>query len=448
MTTDYARVEQVGQDLRFAWVDEAGRLRVRFHAGQTRAWRSEKRIIAVIAGTQSGKSVFGPFWLWREIREKGAGDYLAASPTYKMLNLKALPSFLWLFDEVLQLGAYNKTEHVFTVSPAGEIKLFGERQDVPTKVFFGYAEDPDSLESATAKAAWLDEAGQKKFKLGSWEAILRRLSIHQGRILITTTLYNLGWLVQKVWKPWQAGSETIDVVRFESIENPAFPRDEWERAKQDLPRWKFDLFYRGVPTRPAGVIYDNFSEDGHTRRRFRIPGDWPRYVGLDFGGVNTAALFYARRPGEPRLYLYREYKAGGRTASEHAAAILQGEPFPELVVGGSKSEEQWRDEFRAAGLWVEGPEITDVEVGIDRVYGFHARDEVIVFDDLAGYLDEKATYARELGDDGEPTEKIADKNSFHFMDAERYILGRLAPETEPVEDVVLDPDIYGEFVLT
>ena len=43
-------------------------------------------------------------------------------------------------------------------------------------MYFGHANDPDSLESATAKAAWLDEAAQNKFKLDSWEAILRRLS--------------------------------------------------------------------------------------------------------------------------------------------------------------------------------------------------------------------------------------------------------------------------------
>ena len=41
-----------------------------------------------------------------------------------------------------------------------------------TNVYFGHAQDPDSLESATAKAAWLDEAGQGKFKLDSWRAVL------------------------------------------------------------------------------------------------------------------------------------------------------------------------------------------------------------------------------------------------------------------------------------
>jgi hypothetical protein len=71
--------------------------------------------------------------------------------------------------------------------------------------------------------------------------------------------------------------------------------------------------------------------------------------------------------------------------------------------------------------------VSDVEVGIDRVYGAHKENKIIVFDDLVGYLDEKLSYSRELDENGEPTEKIEDKNSFHFMDAERYIIGRLLP---------------------
>ena len=71
------------------------------------------------------------------------------------------------------------------------------------------------------------------------------------------------------------------------------------------------------------------------------------------------------------------------------------------------------------------PDVTEVEVGIDRVYGAHKRNEILVFDTCTGYLDEKAGYSRELDDNDEPTEKIEDKSSFHFMDAERYVIGWL-----------------------
>ena len=105
--------------------------------------------------------------------------------------------------------------------------------------------------------------------------------------------------------------------------------------------------------------------------------------------------------------------------------MLKDEPMPVMVVGGAPSEGQWRDEFKAAGLPVQAPKISEVEVGIDRVFGAHSLNKIMVFDDLQGYLDEKMSYSRELDANGEPTEAIEDKNTFHFMDAERYIIGRV-----------------------
>src|SRR5438045_9723673 len=99
-------------------------------------------------------------------------------------------------------------------------------------------------------------------------------------------------------------------------------------------------------------------------------------MGLDFGGVNTAATFWALRPTDNKLILYREYLQGGMTAKQHVAAMLDGEPRHRLPLcyGGSHSEQQWRNEFMQAGLPVAQSPIVDVLVGIQRVYGVFKRD--------------------------------------------------------------------------
>lgn len=334
----------------------------------------------------------------------GPGDYMVVTPTYPLLDLKALPEFKRWFVDTMRLGEYKVQSKQFVVSKAGEVALWGKAQSSETRVLFGYAAEPESLESATAKAAWLDEAGQRRFKADSWEAIRRRLSIHRGRVLITTTPYNLGWLKQRIWDKWKSGDSEIDVIRFESIANPLFSREEWESARRSLPAWKFDMFYRAIFSRPAGLIYDCFDDTRHKCPRFPIPDHWPRFLGLDFGGVNTAGIFFAQEPGTGTLYLYREYKAGGLTAAGHARKLLEGEPGIPTCVGGSKSEDQWRKEFQTGGLPVRPPVISDVEVGIGRVYGAHKENKILVFDDLDGYLEQKLTYARKLDENGEPTE--------------------------------------------
>jgi phage terminase large subunit-like protein len=163
---------------------QGNRLKLHFHKGQQQGWNSTARFILLLAGTQGGKTSFGPHWLMREMQQQGPGDYMVVTPTYPLLSKKALPEFRRVFEDWFSLGAYNKSEKIFVVSEEGQKRLWGQASDILTQVFFGYAADPDSLESATAKAAWLDEAGQKKFKLASWQAILRRLSLNMGRALI------------------------------------------------------------------------------------------------------------------------------------------------------------------------------------------------------------------------------------------------------------------------
>jgi hypothetical protein len=364
----------------------------------------------------------------------GPGDYLVVTPTFQLLEKKALPEFRRLFERQFRLGRYTGSpSRKFAVSAAGERKLWQkEFPDQPTTVWFGYAEDPESLESATAKAAWCDEAGQKRFKLGAWEAIQRRLAIHQGRALFTTTPYDLGWLKQQLWDPWKDAKEDhplIEVVRFDSTQNPVFPRAEWERAKETLPAWKFNLFYRGIFTRPAGLIYDSFKDElrprGHLCRRFPIPDHWERHLGLDFGNVNTAAVFLAEEPGTEKLYLYRTYHTGGRSVPGHVEALLLNEPGIPSAVGGSRSEDEWRDAFASAGLPIHPPGVFDVEAGIGYVYAAHRQGRILVFDDLDAYREQKMTYSRELDAAGEPLEAIADKHQYHILDAERYIVSEL-----------------------
>lgn len=385
----------------------------------------------LLGGTQSGKTSFGPIWLHREICIRGAGDYLAVAPTYPLMKKKMLPEFLRYFEETLRLGTYNKADKIFVVSEAGEISLFGKKQDEPTKIYFGYATDPDSLESATAKGAWLDECGQKKFKLPSFDAIMRRLSLNIGRVLMTTTPYYLGWLKRQFYdlrNTAKAAIESVAVIRFPSIANPSFPKEEYERAKRVLPEWKFNMFYRALFTRPVGMIYDCFKEAVHKVAAFEVPSEWRRFVGVDFGGVNTAAVKIAQDPRSGNYYAYTEYHKGEETSKTHAQNI-RGNDGRLSAYGGAPSEGQWRREMRSGGLNVQRPPIHEVEVGIDRVYSLLKEQKLFIFDSCNELLDEFASYSRVLNEDGRPTEKIENKNDYHLLDALRYVCSALKSGT-------------------
>jgi len=716
-----------------------GTLRLNFHPGQTRTHRSKKRKVAMLAGSQGGKTCYGPHWLDREIRTKGPGDYIVGTATFPLLSLKLLPELLYVFEDLFHYGTYSEQRKLFTFwskqtrRSETDYVLFPDA-DIPTRIIICSAQNPESMESATVKGGWLDECvapetlietevgslpiseivdkqlhirvwsfdtvnnewslkpivrwiklpqrkpllrignlrltgnhkvwtkdgyvradnlitsanyailraevikdeksriqtfrrdspkdeeicqtsdsgtrcesicqfeealsgasraragnsrtpeakvcqssqsplgtdwgrtflafgtitdttvkaydettivgtrgqwqteeletgvvgegsrmfqricgsdrqglasallqdrcgdittkdchrsrkcsessqermvfsqwmdissllkshggdldgglskdgfvynlevegnhnyiadgilvsncGQKQFKRETHEAYERRTLIHQARTLYTTTLYGLGWLKTEIYDPWFNKTDPdIDVIQFDSTENPLFPRVEYDRMKASMPDWKFQMFHRGRFSRPAGMIYNAFDSTTQVIPPFEIPVNWPRYVGHDFGPVNTVALWAAMNPATGELFIYREYVMSGLSTFEHVSNwidLSRGERI-DTRYGGSQTEEGWRGDFTQAGWRIDKPLEKSVEAGIQKVYGYEKLGKKKVFSTCPNYISEKQSYSRELDDMYNATDKIENKSIYHLMDSERYLVSQFNP---------------------
>jgi hypothetical protein len=375
---------------------------------------------------------YGPWWLNREIDRMGAGDYLAITTSYDLFKLKMLPEMKTVFERLLQRGRYWPGDKLIELRDPETGQFWAKRSqdDMWGRIILRSTQSEGGLESATAKAAWLDEVGQDDFSLQNWEAVLRRLSIHQGRVLGTTTLYNLGWLKTEIFDRWKAGDTDYDVVQFDSVVNPSFPKAEFERAEKSLPSWRFNMFYRGQFTKPAGLIYADFL-DSYVINPFHIPNHWQVAVGVDFGGANTCLIWAAQDPVSEIWYIYDEYLAGGKSTREHASSVFahadeNKESIEDMTfVGGSMSERQARIDWAEAGIRVAAPPFDSVEPGIDKVTEVMKSNHLRVFRTCAGWRDEIGTYRREMDTDGQVSDKISQKRKFHRMDATRYLFSHI-----------------------
>ena len=424
------------------------------HSGQKRAMASKARITLVLAGSQSGKTSWAAWWLLREIRDCGPGVYLYASPTHPLLAAQPIPSVRALFEDMMRLGTYKEQKNVFEFSTDGSRRLFGEPAKCHIK--FGHASKPDSLESMTAKAAVLDECGQDTFKVGSFEAIERRLLRHEGRMLLCSTPYNLGWLKKRIYD--NRDSDDIECIQFASIENPVVTPEAVERARRDMQPWRFRMMYLGEFTRPAGQIYDCFDREEHVIERRPIPPEWKRYVGVDFGGANTACIYLAEEQTPSgkvtgRYYAYRTYNSGGKTVAQHVEDIMDkprthtqiresdgvedidAEPRTPQGWGGALSEEDRRREWNDKGMRLRKPRVKDVEVQISAVYSLMANGKLLIFDDLVSLIEDIENYSRETDDEGLPGEKILNKSAYHTLDALRYVATGLSRNTVDLKHV-------------
>jgi phage terminase large subunit len=420
---------------------EVGKIRLNPHEGQLKVWDSTKRFILALWGTQSGKTALTPHWLKREIERTARpfelNDYLVVTSTYPLLNLKLLPTFIEIFEEVLEIGKFKVTEKV----------LYFNFNDVSGRIIFCSAENPESMESATAKAAVLDECGQVQFKREAWEAARRRLSLSRGRVLMTTTLYPRGgtWLKTEFYDPWkrqQQGVEdkrgqNIDITQYASTVNPKFSQEEMDEVRETLPDWKYKMLYLGEFATARGLIYDAFDVDtclinryidknGQLCKEWPVKDDWPRYVGMDFG-TDTACLFFAIHPTTGDIYLDAEYCENGKSTQQNVDNLKEMSQKWNIVkrIGGKgdPGDDGWRGEYTRAGWPVQMPSIRSVEVGIQRVYDLFKQKKLYLPTDAYGSVEEVTTYSYKEDENGKATGDIANKQRFHRMDCFRYILG-------------------------
>lgn len=405
-------------------IDKVGKVRLNIHSGQMAAMTSQARMTFMISGTGGGKTVLGPPWLYQEILRRGAGDYLAVTSNSGLFKLKMLPALLEYFVDILHVGKWWPGMHVIEIMhPTKGFLAKSQHDQMFARIILGSAAAPAALESATAKAAWLDECGQPEFKYEAWEAIQRRVGGKVGRVLGTTTPYNLGWVKTYIFDRWLAGDPTYDVIQFKSTANPNYSQEEYDRAKATLPGWRFEMFYDGNFTKPFGLIYQDFDVNSHGFDYAGFPRSFPRIVGVDFGGANNATIYLAQDPESGIWHAYDEYLEGGLSSKDHVRFAWERldniEKRNVRAVGGAPGETQQRLDWKTAGLNVEQPIIGDVEVGISHVIELIKSGKLKISKTLGGLLHEIATYQRVIKDE-EITNEILNKSTFHKLDALRY----------------------------
>lgn len=449
---------------------------VRFHLGQDWTFDAESRFVVMLAGTQAGKTGWSPWWLLNEIRNKGRGDYGAVTASYDLFKLKLLPAMQNVFCNITGIGKYWAGERIIEIrenaSPDG--KFLAKRSDdvMWARIILRSAEAEGGLESGTLKAVILDEAGQPSFSRAAWSAIKRRLAIHSGRALVTSTLYNLGWLKQDFIDPFDGklpvkidrldnGAECrmyqndlISLIQFDSIANPSFPMADYELARATMPPDEFEMFWRGRAAKLRTLIYDCYEPKLHDVDDFEIPAHWPRFVGIDPMGAHIAALWLAFDPVAEKLFAYREYVAPfGDTTEKHVKNILELSEGERILAwaGGGPGERQARLDWMNYGIDLQSPTEDpalkmDVWSQIMRVYATFKLGDLLIFKSIGNLKAELGSYQRYKDKTtNEMTDRILNKEAYNCLDALRYIVAYM---TDPVEqrEVVYMPNIINPHV--
>jgi len=283
-------------------------------------------------------------------------------------------------------------------------------------------DEPDQLRGPQHAKAAVDELAKFQYAQQSWDNLMMGLRIgKKPQAVIATTPRPI-----PIIKDLLSDKRAV-ITRGHTLENKANLAPEFLDyiiAKYQGTKLGRQELAGEVLSSMEGLVYDAFKPDMCIIPRFAISETWPRYFGMDFGRVNTAALWYAMEPETGFLYLYRTYKAKASQV-EHAIKLRElsrGETIRRSV-GGNLQEENTREGYTNAGWRIAEPKLSnDKWERIRRVNSLHAQNKIYVFSDQNDYIDEKLSFSYEVDKEDEITEKIHNEAAFHFMSAEGYIL--------------------------
>ena len=276
---------------------------------QRAALKSRARFTVLLGGTGSGKTFLTPIWhamrIAADVEAGVAKDakYLALGPTAEMVRDMLVPTFERAFQGTALEGEYAKQAAIYSLPTGGQI-------------LFRSADEPLRIEGHHVRAMSVDEPSQMKALI--WTIIQARTALYQAPVLFTGYPTNMGWYYHDVYRRWEAGDNDFNVLQFSSLENPDYPRDEFEKARQRMPEWMFEMRYLGKFRKPFGLVYPAFGAACFCDP-FAVPVGWPVYVAVD-PGVFCGALVATWQDGT--YYIVGErYTETVTTAAEHVSAL-------------------------------------------------------------------------------------------------------------------------------
>jgi phage terminase large subunit len=162
----------------------------------------------------------------------------------------------------------------------------------------------------------------------------------------------------------------------------------------------------------VGQVFKEFRKNIHVIEPFKIPHDWRKIRGLDFGFNNPTACLWIARDRDQRYYVYKEYYSSQELIETHARnidAVYWKEDDPHFGPTYSDHDAQVRSQYASNGI-VCTPANKQPAQGIEllrmlMMVRADNRPRLYIFKDCVHTIDEifrlqygKSTKTRNAGD--------------------------------------------------
>lgn len=272
----------------------------------------------------------------------------------------------------------------------------------------------------------LDEvASYRNFWIG-WHEVLRpTLTDTKGHALFISTPkgYN------HVYDLYNIQDSDYQSFHFTSYDNPYIPREEIDKAKQEISEDRFAQEYLADFRKTEGLVFKEFS------RTLHVTNDEPRTIvdviaGIDWGYTNPAASHRIRIDADRHYWVDDEFYKTNQTTEQ----IIESVRLKKVnKVYPDPAEPDRNEAARRAGLNVR--EVSkDVEAGIDCVREIIKQGRLHIHPSCVNLIFEFETYRYPDKKPGQNEKESPVKENDHALDALRYALYNQEPQREDPRD--------------
>lgn len=355
-------------------------------------------------------------------------NFLVGAPTYKIMEQSTRPTFMKFVSD--RTGKYDGKDDAFRLKSGGS-------------VYFRSSTDPDSVVGIPdCVAAWIDELGKcaRMFYVNARGRVARM----KGVVLGTTTPYASNFVKREIIDPCERG-ERVDILykRWASVENPSYPREEYERLKQILPYRIFRMRVEGYHDKAEGLIFPDFSDENLCN----AAEAGTNYGGVDWGFDHPLSITVRTITEDRNLYTISVFKKSGLSVTQQLDMIAEKTRAYKVSHWGCGSDRpdmilELQNRGISASKYFEfAPEYREVNAGNQKHAEIIKTKQLKVvrgIDQINDLIDEYETYRWDKDETDETWKERPVKENDDLMDAERYctvsMIHLLEPKIPKVQD--------------
>ena len=305
------------------------------HEIQEQIISSSARHITVCAGVRGGKSQLAAYLAFKHLLADNQRIWIV-SLTYEMTGriFSYVKEFAEKFDRKLLRGVRERP------FPRLEVKEWNSWIECKS------TEKETQLMGEELNFAVLDEAARMKADI--WERyIMARLSSRQGKSLVISTPFGQNWF----HKRYLQTKEDNASFHFSSKDNPMFPPEEWENARNILPQAIFQQEYMAMFLADAAAVFRPKAIENCVEDCLGEPNN-PTIMGLDVAKMNDfTVMTVVDRTTHRTLYWDRFQKIPYTLQKERIVNIAR-KYNSRIVIDALNAGAALADELRAEGLSV------------------------------------------------------------------------------------------------